>query len=105
MYMHTYSYVHAYLQLRMCMHYIPTCSRWQEGLLPQLLYGEGRGGGKGTRWVVLDGSMSGNQLDTLLTLLDPDQLIKLSNGRGIPIETTCKFILEVCTYVCIDTYT
>ena len=47
--------------------------------------------------MVLDGVLSPFQLDTLLTLLDTDKLIKLSNSRGIPIESNCRFILEVPT--------
>ena len=77
-------------------------SRWQEGLLPRLLQtsrGEGSSdgeGGRGGRWVVLDGVLSAFQLDALLTLTDTEErLIKLSNGRGIPIDSNCRFILEV----------
>lgn len=58
--------------------------------------GEGRGG----RWIVLDGSLSAFQLDTLLTLFDGDKHIKLSNGRGIPIDLSYRVILEV-TYTCV----
>ena len=91
---------------------ISVCSVWQEGLLPQLLQERGQAGrgggrreGRGGRWVVLDGALTEPQLDTLLTLLDPDQLIKLSNGRILPTDPTCKIILEVrsalmyCTYI------
>ena len=82
-----------------------TFSRWQEGLLPQLLRssrwegGSEGEGGRGGRWVVLDGALSASQLDTLMTLVDTEEkLIKLSNGRGIPIDSNCRFILEVyCT--------
>lgn len=82
-------------------------SQWQEGLLLQLLQtsrgggavtgSSGDEGGRGGRWIVLDGALSAFQLDTLLTLFDVDKLIKLSNGRGIPIDSSCRFILEVCT--------
>ena len=61
--------------------------------------GSGSGeGGRGGRWAVLDGALSTGQLETLLTLLDPDKLIKLSNGRGIPVDTSYRFILEVIVY-------
>ena len=88
--------------------YLITCTfscfrRWQEGLLSQLLSkskGEGRctnmsNGGHGGEWVVLDGPLSPFQLETLLTLLDSNKLIKLTNGRGIPIDSNYRFILEV----------
>ena len=84
-------------------------SQWQEGLLLQLLQtsrgggavtgSSGDEGGRGGRWIVLDGALSAFQLDTLLTLFDVDKLIKLSNGRGIPIDSSCRFILEVCMYI------
>ena len=92
----------------LCLH-VSIYSQWQEGLLPQLLRtsrGEGNGGssngegGRGGRWVVLDGVLSSSQLDTLLTLVDTeDKVIKLSNGRGIPIDSSCRFILEVHVHV------
>ena len=83
-----------------------TCSthrQWEDGLLPQLLQkvrekggggSESEGGHRG-HWVVLDGALSPFQLDTLLTHLDTDRLIKLSNSRGIPVESNFRFILEV----------
>ena len=87
---------------------IPTCRRWQEGLVPQLVNKskeEGRTGGGGVgeagsggRWVVLDGPLSPHQLETLLTLCDSDRVIKLSNGRNIPIDSAYRFILEVCVH-------
>ena len=88
---------------------VPTCRRWQEGLLPQLVTrsreegrggggvgGQGGEGGSGAKWVILDGPLSPHKLETLLTLNDSDRLIKLSNGRGIPIDSSYRFILEVC---------
>ena len=82
--------------------------KWQEGLLPQLVANRSRGaggeegsgggceGGSGSRWVVLDGSLSPSNLETLLTLLDTDdRVIRLSDGRGIPIDSDYRFILEV----------
>ena len=93
-------------------------SRWQEGLLPQLLRGSRGGGGgggggleeggerqKGERWIVLDGPLKETQLETLLTALNPGDLLRLSNGRGIPIKPKHKFILEVCKCTCITMYT
>ena len=87
---------------------ISTRRRWREGLVPQLVNRskeEGRTGGGGVgeagsggRWVVLDGSLLPHQLETLLTLCDSDRLIKLSNGRNIPIDSGYRFILEVCVH-------
>ena len=77
-------------------------------MLPQLLQMPGgaesgvteEGEGRGGRWIVLDGSLSAFQLDTLLTLFDRDKHVKLSNGRGIPIDLSYRFILEVTyTYI------
>ena len=83
-----------------------TCStrrQWEDGLLPQLLQKVREKGGGGSEsdgghrghWVVLDGALSPFQLDTLLTHLDTDRLIKLSNSRGIPVDSNFRFILEV----------
>ena len=58
--------------------------------------GQGGEGGSGAKWVILDGPLSPHKLETLLTLNDSDRLIKLSNGRGIPIDSSYRFILEVC---------
>lgn len=55
--------------------------------------------GNGGRWVVLDGPLLPHQLETLLTLCDSDRVIKLNNGRNIPIDSGYRFILEVCTYI------
>lgn len=64
--------------------------------------GEARGG----RWIVLDGSLSAFQLDTLLTLFDRDKHIKLSNGRSIPTDLSYRFVLEVIyTYMYIYMFT
>lgn len=92
------------------VHIINNHRQWQEGLLSQLLQkvrekGGGtmaigsEGGGHRGHWVVLDGVLSPYQLDTLLTYLDTDQLIKLSNGRGIPVDSNFRFILEVRIYI------
>ena len=83
---------------------IVACSLWQDGVLTSQLLedlsshmdpGSGSATRGSTHWFVLEGGVSADQLDSLLSYVSPKSALTLSNGRAAQISDATRFILEV----------
>ena len=81
---------------------IVACSLWQDGVLTSQLLEDlsshvdpGSTTRGSAHWFVLEGGVSANQLDSLLSYVSPKSALTLSNGRAAQISDATRFILEV----------
>ena len=78
------------------MHYA-SYSIWREGLLSRCLSSQSGLTKTANTWFIFDGRLTTAQLDAL-TSCGPESKLILSNGRGIPVGQSVRFIMEVRTW-------
>ena len=86
-----------------CVH--PSTREWRDGLVPRAFRdmaaadaGGGGGGGGGPRrhqWIVLDGDIDPEWIESMNTVMDDNKVLTLASNERVPLAPSMRLLLEV----------
>lgn len=76
-----------------CIH--PTTREWKDGLFSSLLR-DMAAANADVKWLVLDGDIDPNWIESLNTVMDDNKVLTLASNERIPLQPNMRLIFEIC---------
>lgn len=68
---------------------------WREGLLSTMMRDLGNLRGDSDRWIVLDGDLDANWIESMNSVMDDNRMLTLANNERIPLTSQMRLIFEI----------
>ena len=68
---------------------------WREGLLSSIMRDLGRIPNDDTKWIVLDGDLDANWIESMNSVMDDNMMLTLANNERIPLRPCMRMLFEI----------
>ena len=75
--------------------YMMPSKEWKDGLLSKLLRSYADMESTNPKWVILDGDLDANWIESMNSVMDDNKILTLANNERIPIKSHMKLLFEI----------